>query len=201
MNEEEEKKQLWKTYYIVLGIMIGGSILIVGGQAAWNGIQQNLSRSPVQNNSPSPESSPSSTSSPQVPQTGNSNSLTKDEAVNVISRYIEAKPKIFAPPYDRQLLGSLTTGKTYDENIKPGGGIDWLKERNAWYEYGKYQIDPTGYFEVTGGQAQIEIRVTQDFAYYEYGKLKNSYKDYSKVYRFTLILENGTWKIADRQSP
>ena len=200
MDEESQRQELWKIYKILMAVIIGGAILILGGQAVWNAIQENLSRSAVQNNSPSPASSPSTTSSPQIPQTVNPNTLTKDEAVSAIIRYIEAKPKIFAPPYDRQLLATLTTGKAYDENIKPGGGIDWLKERNAWYEYGKYQLDPTGYFEVTGGQAQIDIRVTQDFSYYEYGKLKNSYKDYSKVYRFTLILENGTWKIADRQS-
>ena len=65
MNEEEEKKQLWKIYYIVLGVMIGGSILILGGQAAWNGIQQNLSRSPVENNSNAISSNNPSVSPPE----------------------------------------------------------------------------------------------------------------------------------------
>ncbi|MFB2918558.1 ARC6/PARC6 family protein [Aerosakkonema funiforme] len=199
MNEDQEKSKLWKTYYIIFGVMIGGSVLIVSVQAAWNAIQQSMSRPAVESSPPSTRSSPSTTLSIQPPPP-NSNIFTREEAVNVITRYMEAKPKIFAPPYDRQLAGSLTTGKAYDDTTKSGGQIDYLKERNAWYEYGKYQVDPTGYFEVTEGQAQIELRVTQDFYYYEYGKLKNSYNGYSKVYRFTLILENGTWKIADRNS-
>ncbi|MGA9382437.1 MAG: IMS domain-containing protein [Phormidium sp.] len=199
MDEESQRQELWKTYKILMVVIIGGAILIIGGQAAWNGIQENLSRSAVQNNSPSPESSPSVNSSSQIPPTANSNSLTKEEAVNVISRYLEAKRRIFAPPYDRQVAANFTTGNYYNNLTKPNGQIDYVQSINAWYEYGKSQVDPTGYFEFIGGQAQIEVRVTQDFSYYEYGKLKNSYKDYSKIYRFTLIPENGIWKIADRQ--
>lgn len=200
MNEDQEKSQLWKTYYIIFGVMIGGSVLIVGGQAAWNAIQQNISRSPVENNRLSISSPPSTTSSPQSANQANSNNLTPDEAVNIIIKFQQEKEKIFAYPYSRQLAGSLTTGKYYNDLIKPGGQIDYLEERKAWYKYGKSQVEPAGYFDATGGQAKIDVRITQDFSYYEYGKLKNSYKDYSKVYRFTFMLENGTWKIADRQN-
>ncbi|MGA9382436.1 MAG: hypothetical protein WBV73_27060 [Phormidium sp.] len=74
MNEEEERKQLWKVYYIVLGVMIGGSILILGGQAVWNGIQQNLSPSAIQTNPPS--STPSNPSTDTSPSSVNQENLS-----------------------------------------------------------------------------------------------------------------------------
>jgi hypothetical protein len=45
MNDQQEKTKLWKIYGILMGVMVGGAVLILGGQAAWNAIQQNMSKS------------------------------------------------------------------------------------------------------------------------------------------------------------
>jgi hypothetical protein len=49
-QDEEVKSKLWKNYAIIMGVMIGGSIVILIGQAAWNGIQNSLN---TKNSSPS----------------------------------------------------------------------------------------------------------------------------------------------------
>jgi ARC6-like, IMS domain len=40
MDENKQKSSLWKTYGILMGIMLGGSGLILGGQSIWNNIKE-----------------------------------------------------------------------------------------------------------------------------------------------------------------
>ena len=56
MNNDEEKRSLWKTYSILMGVMVGGALLILGGQAAWNAVQQNMSKATTENKLPSTNS-------------------------------------------------------------------------------------------------------------------------------------------------
>ena len=44
MSDNEQKSQLWKTYGILMGIMIGGSAIVLVGQSVWNGIQVEQTR-------------------------------------------------------------------------------------------------------------------------------------------------------------
>jgi hypothetical protein len=44
MDNEEQKSNLWKTYGILMGIMLGGSALILVGQLVWNNFQAEQSR-------------------------------------------------------------------------------------------------------------------------------------------------------------
>jgi cytoskeletal protein RodZ len=64
MNDQQEKTKLWKIYGILMGVMVGGAVLILGGQAAWNAIQQNMSKASRENKPPSTNSLPLTT--PQV---------------------------------------------------------------------------------------------------------------------------------------
>ncbi|XZN98799.1 MAG: hypothetical protein ACM65K_11225 [Microcoleus sp.] len=65
MSEQQEKTKLWKVYGILMGVMVGGAVLILGGQAAWNALQQNISKASIENKPPSTSSLPLST--PQAP--------------------------------------------------------------------------------------------------------------------------------------
>ena len=66
MNDQQEKTKLWKVYGILMGVMVGGAVLILGGQAAWNAIQENMSKAAVENKPPSTNSVPLST--PPAPE-------------------------------------------------------------------------------------------------------------------------------------
>lgn len=196
MDDSTEKQKLWKIYGILMGVMVGGAVLILGGQAAWNTIQQNLAKS----NTPSSSATESLTSTPSnitPPQPAASNTLTQEEAVNLIERYLQAKEKIFAPPFDRQLAASLTTDTVYNEIVKPGGSIDWLQQNNAYYQYGSRSVQGTGYFSATDNKAEVEVAIKQEVYFYSNNTLNKSTAD-SSIYRFTLKQENGNWKISER---
>ncbi|CAD5979512.1 serine/threonine protein kinase [Planktothrix agardhii CCAP 1459/11A] len=197
MDDSTEKQKLWKIYGILMGVMVGGAVLILGGQAAWNTIQQNLAKS----NTPSNSTTQSLTSTPNnitpSPQSAASNTLTQEEAVNLIERYLQAKEKIFAPPFDRQLAASLTTDTVYNDIVKPGGSIEWLQQNNAYYHYGRRSVQGTGYFSATDNKAEVEVSIEQVVYFYSNETLNKSTTD-SSIYRFTLKQENGNWKISER---
>jgi hypothetical protein len=44
MDDNKQKSSLWKTYGILMGIMLGGSALILGGQSIWNNIREGQAR-------------------------------------------------------------------------------------------------------------------------------------------------------------
>lgn len=82
-QDEEVKSKLWKNYAIIMGVMIGGSIVILIGQAAWNGIQNSLN---TKNSSPSQSTveadRSSTTNSQSSPVASPSNEkLTSDTAL------------------------------------------------------------------------------------------------------------------------
>ena len=150
-----------------------------------------------------PDSSPPPVSQ-SVPQTSpnaipQANSLSKEESVNLIKSWQQAKSKIFGPPFDRQLAASLTTGKVYEDIVKPEGSIDWLQKNNAYYQFRKQEAQATGYFNQVGSIAEVEVSIAEDYTLYINGAVDKSETNL-KTYRFILNLENGTWKIADRQA-
>jgi serine/threonine-protein kinase len=150
-----------------------------------------------------PDSSPPPVSQ-SLPQTSpnaipQANSLTKEESVNLIKSWQQAKSRIFGPPFDRQLAASLTTGKVYEDIVKPEGSIDWLQKNNAYYQFRKQEAQATGYFNQVGSIAEVEVSIAEDYTLYINGAIDKSETNL-KTYRFILNLENGTWKIADRQA-
>lgn len=193
MNDEQEKAKLWKTYGILMGIMLGGTVLILAGQQVWSTIQQN-SANTINNKSSSSNSSSTTTSS--TPNSSTSNSFNKQDAVNLINGYLQAKDKIFAPPFDRQLVANFTTGKLYYDITKPEGSMDWLQKNNNHFRYGNRKAEPLEYFSTTGNQAQIDVAITEEVSYYKNGTIEPAKTEFGK-YRYTLQQENGTWKIAD----
>ncbi len=202
MNDEQQKSQLLKIYKILLGVMIGGAILIIGVQYAWNAVKENLAKLSAPKDTPSPSPTNTSLSSPEPTVTNQpvaaSNNLTQQDAANLIDRWLEAKANIYARPFDRQLAASLTTGKVYEEITKPGGSIDWLQQNNSYYQYGYRQVSAS-YFNQSGDTAEIDVSIIEQFSRYQNGKVVES-KTNSGDYRFILKQENGSWKIADRIS-
>ncbi len=83
MNDEEQKRSIWKVYGILMGVMVGGAVLILGGQAAWNALQQNMTKATVENKPPSTSSLPLSTPvAPEVRSQTNS-SIPSDSTERV----------------------------------------------------------------------------------------------------------------------
>jgi hypothetical protein len=84
-NQEEVKSKLWKTYGIVLGVMIGGPLIIFALQGLWNNFS-NSTTSVVVSPSSSSISSPRSSSS-----TSQTNRPAPDAAVIEHYNFIQNK--------------------------------------------------------------------------------------------------------------
>ncbi|GET41076.1 ARC6/PARC6 family protein [Microseira wollei] len=125
-------------------------------------------------------------------------SLSQNQAVDLIERWLKAKREIFAPPYNRQLGAELTTGKAYDDNIGAGGSLDWLEKNGAYYRYGVQKIDSVEQFFVNGSDATIETIVTEERTLYKKNgsiDAENTSLD-TRLVRYTLQAVNGQWKLA-----
>jgi hypothetical protein len=54
MKNEQSKRALWKTYGILMGIMLGGSAFVLAGQGIWSSIQSEKDRKLVVENENQP---------------------------------------------------------------------------------------------------------------------------------------------------
>ena len=121
--------------------------------------------------------------------------ITLGQASDLIGRWLDAKQRIFAPPFDRQLLAKMTTGILYSDTVK---AIDNLTSTNSHYRYGVQKVESVERFAASGNKATIEVKVTEDATVYRNGKVDTSSFN-TKVVRYTLEYWDGIWKIADSQ--
>ena len=122
-------------------------------------------------------------------------SITLGEAADLVSEWLDAKSRIFAPPFDRRTLEQFTTGELYQDTLK---SIDFLIENDGYYEYGVQKVETVERFAESGNKATIEVKVTEDTTFYQNGEVKDSNFNTQKV-RYKLEYRNGIWKIANFQ--
>lgn len=128
--------------------------------------------------------------------------LTKQDALNIVESWLEAKNNIMQSPYDIDLLGQYTTGIYY--NGKDGqsgrlGSVRWLIKTGSYYRFGSPKVISSGKFIKRGEDILIEAKVEQSFLFYngELGTTQTS--EENDKYRWTLRFEDNQWKIADSQ--
>jgi ARC6-like, IMS domain len=121
--------------------------------------------------------------------------ITLGQASDLISKWLDAKPRIFAAPFDRQLLARMTTGILYADT---GKAIDYLTTSNSHYRYGVQKIESVERFAASGNKATIEVKITEDATLYRNGKVDSSTFN-TKLVRYSLEYWDGIWKIADSQ--
>jgi hypothetical protein len=141
-------------------------------------------------------STASNPSNPSNPST-TPDSFTRQAALDLVDQWLEAKAKVFAPPFDVALASRLTTGRVYEDISKADGSVNWLRNNNAYYRYGKHKVSSTGNFSATASSAKIDVEINQPLSYYENNQLVKS-ETTSDIYQFTFQFENGSWKISDR---
>jgi len=103
MSDQQEKTKLWKVYGILMGVMVGGAVLILGGQATWNAIQQNMSKASIENKPPSTSSLPLST--PPAPEV---RSQTPSSTPSVSS--VSSSPSTLVSPSKNSLRSNQEIG-------------------------------------------------------------------------------------------
>lgn len=127
-----------------------------------------------------------------------SETLTQQQAVDLINRWLQAKADIFAPPFDQQQALNLTTGELLASLMKSDGVLAWLKNNRAYYRYGVQKVDSVDRFLAARDRATLEITLTEDRTLYFNGAIDPKRTDFSAQHvRFSLEAIDGTWKIAD----
>jgi serine/threonine protein kinase len=127
-----------------------------------------------------------------------STEITQDAAVQVVQSWLQAKKNVFAPPYNRFVLDSVTTGALKADLLKSGGPIDWLANNNAYYQFGIQKVDRVDRFIANGNQAAIDVKVTEDRTLYVNGKIDRKETDFkTRSIHYSLERVDGGWKIAD----
>ncbi|MCP2728942.1 nSTAND1 domain-containing NTPase [Limnofasciculus baicalensis] len=121
--------------------------------------------------------------------------LTEIEAVNLINSWLQAKEQIYAPPFNRELLNQYATGKYFERSID---SIEWLERYSAYYTYSSSIVEAIGNFSRQGNQATIDVKVTQDLILHVNSGIDHTNSGLStSLYRYTLQVDNGRWKIAN----
>jgi serine/threonine protein kinase len=130
-------------------------------------------------------------------------SISQQEAVNLISKWLEYKRRIFAPPYDRSLGDEILTSKAYNDKIHRADGqessLEWLANRRAYYTYGVQSVDCVNYFAASGDRATIDVVITERRTLYNsHGRIDRSSSVFdTSLVRYNLQSDNGRWKIAE----
>ncbi|MCA6536930.1 MAG: DUF4101 domain-containing protein [Pseudanabaena sp. M135S2SP2A07QC] len=136
-----------------------------------------------------------------TPTSSQNISLTEDEARQLIVNWQNAKPSVFAAPFDRQIASQYTTGSLLQDIIKPNGSIDWLRQNNSYYKYGFRSVGTPRFISKDNFQAVIEVRLIEQYTMYRNGRVIEGESDYyDKVVRFVLRREDSNWKISDSKS-
>jgi len=124
--------------------------------------------------------------------------LTRSQAVNLIQNWLEAKNRIFAPPYNQELAARYLTGQDYQDAIRL---IKYLQENKIYYRYSSHSTSVTAQFSYTAKRATIEVIITERFQ--EYKKNEEDVEEIrdrltTQRYRFKLQRVNNSWKIKNR---
>jgi len=127
----------------------------------------------------------------------NISALMQKKATQLIEKWLNAKQRMLAAPYDQQLVSQLATGKKLKDTID---SIQWLKSNSAYYEYEFSKLESLEYVKSSPGKAVFDATISEKMILYVNGKIdKDNTTDYprSKKYRFYLTFEQGFWKIED----
>jgi hypothetical protein len=171
------------------------------------GVLQVASNPPVQptNNYTPPTSSSTPTSNynsnstiTTSSTTSSRNTLSQNEALDIVQRWYGAKPRMFAPPFDTSLVDELTTGTIHYKTVGTDGSIPWLRRNDAYYKYAKSEIRRVLDFSNSGSQPYIKVKIFEEL--YLYGR-NGIDRDNSGQYQGNFIYwfekDNGIWKISD----
>lgn len=126
--------------------------------------------------------------------------MTQGKAVNLIQQWLQAKQRLFAPPYDRKIASNLTTGKLYQDLTSSGGSINWLEKNNSYYEYGIQSIKDIKRFTTDDNSFIIVASIIESSTFFngQVGSRKITPAGRSTI-RYEFVKVNGFWLLKDYQ--
>lgn len=146
--------------------------------------------------SPSIPATPSATTSAAEEEQDN---LSETAAAEIVHSWLDAKSKIFAPPFDLELVSdlSVSNGPLYEKTAGPSGSVQWLKNEDYYYTYKSSTIDQIlSYEPLSNNQFKLKVKVTEDLSLHSPKGIDRSKSGRSTgIYEFVLAKEGTTWKI------
>ena len=96
--------------------------------------------------------------------TPNHQALTEEQAENLVNGWLNFKTKLYADPFDTSRLNEyiIQPGKLYDDITKPGGSIDWLKQKKSYYKFKEIKIKNVIDFKLFQDNAHLTVEVLED---------------------------------------
>lgn len=160
--------------------------------------QSNSTGSTTTANSTASNSTPTATTPTATTGTASNTAITQAQAIALIERWLQAKQRIFAPPFDQAPVTELTTGELYASLTRSDGAIAWLKDNQAYYRFGVQKVESVERFAAGRNKATVEVRVTEDRTLYRNGTIDPSQTEFdTDLIRYSLEIVDGQWKIAD----
>ena len=151
-------------------------------------------------NSVNPVSSTPVKATSNSPNSSRNNNLTKEEALSIVSGWYEAKPKMFAYPYDKNLVDKYATGKLYYETVEKdgGGSIGWLKRNDCYYTYDFSNIDNVWLFSTSGMRPLLKVQISEKLQLQGSSSsgCNNRPRSYQKNVSYWFEKDNANWKIS-----
>ena len=156
---------------------------------------------PNESSSPSPPSLPEEEVSPS-PMTSISSDLTKEEATQLISTWLEAKKSIFGSSYNKDLGKELTIGQAYERNITANpddkeSSIDYLKRRGEYYTYERQKIHDILSIRTTSpNQVLVKALVSEYRTFHRSNGRSSTEKTIKSPSCYLFQKDDSSWKIA-----
>jgi hypothetical protein len=122
--------------------------------------------------------------------------LSQEQALLIIKGWLDAKPRVFAPPFISEAVDPfVANGPLWNDITKPGGSIDWLKTNASHYTYASSTVNNPISFSEDSHEPSITVSITQSMAFH--GPKGTKETNSTDTYRYTFRQENGNWKIWD----
>ena len=125
-----------------------------------------------------------------------SNSISQQEALDLINRWVSAKRRIAAPPFDMNLISDLLMGEELLEQKKK---TNWLKDNNEYYTYQRQDNVNLQSFIVDNNQATVKVYGTEKRTFCRYGEVVDDVYE-TRLYTYILQPDGNQWKIVKYDS-
>jgi hypothetical protein len=144
--------------------------------------------------------------SSSLSSTTNNTTITQEDAISLVKRWLNARSQMFAPPYDQEIGKDLATGKTYSDKIHGPSSdgtdtstLEWLRKFDYYYKYNSFEIVEIRGFQGSGNEAILDLVLVDDRIQYDNRRnivSKNSGRT-KAVIRYRLKYDSDKWKISD----
>ena len=130
-----------------------------------------------------------------------SSTPSEKEAVQLVRRWLEAKPQLFGQSYDLSAARDLVVsdGPLWADLVKSDGPIGWLRNNGSYYIFDFSRVDGVVNYDTTSNPNRpiILVKIAESLSLH--GPNGNAPTSSVRNFKYILSKEGGRWKIWDYQ--